>query len=233
MGDDEAPQGSKNPGGRRKLEADPRVRTALMAAASDVVRDEGVAALSVSLVLSRAQLSTRAFYRHFDSKDQLISAVFLEMARAETLRTREEMADAPNPVRAVAAWIDGRLDMAFNEEIRSDLRNISVEAQSQMFAVPDMVGPAYAEILRPLIEQLRHGSESGVFTDIDPDNEALSILGVVWSNLERHWATAGCDPNEIRDRVQRFCLRGIGVAPETITAVLHEDSQRPGMPIRV
>ena len=232
MVDGGAAEGWKNPGGRRKVEADPRVRAALLLAASDVVREEGVAALSVSVVLSRAQLSTRAFYRHFDSKDQLVSAVFLEMARAETLRTREEMGVAPDPVRAVAAWIDGRLDMAFNDEVRSDLRNISVEAQSQMFAAPDMVGPAYAEILRPLIEQLRRGSEAGVFTDIDADNEALSILGVVWSNLERHWATADCDPNEVRNRVQRFCLRGLGVAPDTIAAVLREDSQRPGMPTR-
>jgi AcrR family transcriptional regulator len=192
---------SANPGGRKKLEPDPRVRVAILSAAAEIVREEGVGALGIAQVLSRSQLSTRAFYRHFDSKDQLVSALFLEMARVEMLRLRQLMAAAPDPVRAVAAWIDGRLDLAFNDQIRSDLRKMSLEAQSQMFAAPDLVGPAYDEILRPLVEQLECGRDLGLFTAIDPDNEALSIQGVVWSNVERQWANAGCILSELRDRV--------------------------------
>ena len=213
---------STSTGGRKKLDADPRVRIAVLAAASKIVREDGVGALSIASVLSRSQLSTRAFYRHFDSKDQLVSAVFLDMARVEMLRLRREMTDAPDPVRAVAAWIDGRLDLAFNDQIRSDLRKISLEAQSQMFAAPELVGPAYSQILRPLIEQLRRGSDLGLFTEIDPDNEALSIQGVVWSSVERQWVTTCDNLLELRERVQRFCLRGLGVAPELINAVLSE-----------
>jgi AcrR family transcriptional regulator len=207
-------------GGRKKLEADPRVRIAILSAASKIVREEGVGALSVSQVLSRAQLSTRAFYRHFESKDQLVSAVFFDMALVEMLRLQKGMMDAPDPVRAVAAWIDGRLDLAFNDQIRSDLRKVSLEAQSQMFAAPELVGPAYGEILRPLIEQLRRGIDLGLFTEVDPDNDSLSIQGVVWSSVERHWATAGGDLAGLRERVQRFCLRGLGVEPDLIAAVL-------------
>ena len=91
-------------------------------------------------MLSRAELGTRAFYRHFDSKDQLVSAVFLDMARAETRRLRKRMAAAADPVDAVVAWIDGRLDLAFSDEIKSDLRQMSLEAQSQMFAAPEVIG---------------------------------------------------------------------------------------------
>ena len=103
--------------------------------------------LSIAAVLDRAQLGTRAFYRHFESKDQLVAAVFLEMARAEMRRLQKEMAAAADAVDAVAAWIDGRLDLAFDENIRSDLRRLSLEAQSQMFASPELVQPAYAEML--------------------------------------------------------------------------------------
>ena len=39
-------------------------------------------------------------------------------------------------------------------DIRSDLRRMSLEAQSQMFAAPELIQPAYAEMLEPLIEQL-------------------------------------------------------------------------------
>ena len=148
---------------RKKLAPDPGVRNALLDAASKIVREEGVRSLSVAQVLDRAQLSTRAFYRHFDSKDDLVSAVFLEMARVETRRLKRKMAAAADPTAAVVAWIDGRLDLAFNESIRSDLRQMSLEAQTQMFAAPELVGDAYGEILKPLVEQLEIGNRTGVF----------------------------------------------------------------------
>jgi AcrR family transcriptional regulator len=217
-----------NAGGRKKLEPDPAVRAAILSAASKVLREQGVGALSVAQVLDRSQLSTRAFYRHFDSKDELVSALFLDLARVEVARLSKTMAAAPDPVRAVAAWIDGRLDLAFNDRIRSDLRRVSVEAQSQMFAAPELVGPAYSEILRPLVEQLGQGVDLGLFTEISPDDEAMSIQGVVWSNIERQWSTGNGDLADLRARVQRFCLRGLGVTAQTITEILGEVP--PGRP---
>jgi AcrR family transcriptional regulator len=208
------------PVGRRKLAPDPQVRAAILSAAVEVVRKNGVRTLSLAEVLDLSNLSTRAFYRHFESKDQLVSAVFLEMARAETLRLTTRMARSADPVGAVATWIDARLDIAFNDTLRADLRRVSVEAQDQVFAAPELVVPAYREILRPLVEQLGRGRDLGVFTITDPDGEALSIHGVVWSNVERHWATSERDPAAVRERVQGFCLRGLGVSAEAITAVL-------------
>jgi AcrR family transcriptional regulator len=214
-------------GGRKKVEPDPQVRAEFVSAATEVVRSEGVQALSVAQLLSRTNLSTRAFYRHFDSKDQVLAAVFLEMARTEVSRLEQRMSGR-DPVRAMAAWIDGRLDIAFNQEIRSDLRQMSLEAQTQMFVTPELVAPAYREILRPLVEELTRGKDLGVFRDVDPDGEALSIHGVVWANVERHWATAARDPDEIRDRVHRFCLGGLGLAPKAISAALQDVPSRPG-----
>jgi len=215
-------------GGRQKLEPDPQVHGAILSAAAEVVRIDGVARLSIAQVLSRTQLSTRAFYRHFESKDQLVAAVFLEMARAEVLRLVQRMSNRSDPARAVVAWIDGRLDLAFNRQIRSDLRQMSLEAQHQMFVRPELVAPAYREILRPLAEQLARGRDLGLFDEIDPDGEALSIQGVVWANIERHWAAAHRDPREIRDRVQRFCLGGLGLTSEAISAALADEQNRLG-----
>ncbi|SPM28238.1 TetR/AcrR family transcriptional regulator [Mycobacterium terramassiliense] len=201
---------------RKKLAPDPDVRRAIVDAASKSVREQGVRGLSVATVLERARLSTRAFYRHFDSKDQLVAAVFLEMTRSEVLRLKTRMSEATDPVEAVAAWIDGRLDLAFDEEIKAELRQVSLEAQSKSFSVPDMVAPAYGAILEPLIEQLQRGLELGVFKDIIPATAAKSIHGVVWAGTQRQWATNHWDRNEVRERAVRFCLRGLGVAPRVI-----------------
>ena len=92
-----------------------------------IVREEGVRALSVAQVLGRAGLSTRAFYRHFDSKDQLVSAVFLEMARVEMLRLRSRRW-RPESIRS-ARWrrgSTGAWTWLSTTRIRSDLRQMSL-----------------------------------------------------------------------------------------------------------
>jgi AcrR family transcriptional regulator len=193
---------------RDKLGPDPTVRREILAAASIALREHGVRGLSVATVLERANLSTRAFYRHFDSKEELVAAVFLETARIEKRRLRRRMAAATSEIEAVTAWIDGRLDLAFDDSIGSDLRSLSMEAQSQS---PGLVQPAYAEMLKPLRDALQRGVQAGVFHRIDPVTDAQFIHGVVWAGINQHWATGDCDRDELRERILRFCLRGLGV----------------------
>jgi AcrR family transcriptional regulator len=204
---------------RNKLAPDPDVRCAILDAASKSLRDQGVRGLSIAAVLDHAQLSTRAFYRHFESKDELVAAVFVEMARVEMLKVRTKMAKAATPVEAVAAWIDGRLDVALDENNKSDLRHLSLEAQSQMSASPELISPAYAAMLEPLIEQLERGLEHGAFQDIVPATAADSIHGAVWAGTARQRATGDCEHSDAREPALRFCLRGLGVAPETIAEI--------------
>ncbi len=211
----------------RRLDPDPQVRKAIVAAATKLIREYGVRSLSVAQVLDRAGLGTRAFYRHFESKDELVAAVFLDMARVEARRLRKRMVTSTDPVDAVVAWIDGRLDLAFSAEVKSDLRQMSLEAQSQMFAAPELVGAAYGEILAPLVEQLERGNELSIFTDVDPAAHATSIQGVLWATVERQWATSDSDRRDVRRRILQFCLRGLGVAPESVAAVLADDTTRP------
>jgi AcrR family transcriptional regulator len=193
----------------KKLAPDPDVRRAIVAAASKSVREQGVRGLNVATVLKKARLSTRAFYRHFESKDQLVAAVFVEIIRGEVRRLREKMTSAATPVEAVAAWIDGRLDLAFDEE---------------GFFSPEMVSPSYGAILEPLIEQLQRGLELGVFKDIVPVTAAKSIHGVVWALMQQQWAINHWDREGVRECALHFCLRGLGVAKETIEQVTAGDA---------
>ncbi|HKI41132.1 MAG TPA: TetR/AcrR family transcriptional regulator [Mycobacterium sp.] len=204
---------------RDKQDPDPTVRREILSGASKTLREQGVRGVNIAAILERTGLGTRAFYRHFASKDELVAAVFLEMARVEERRLRRRMASATTEIDAVAAWIDGRLDLAFDANIRSDLRRVSLEAQSQMFASPNLVQPAYAELLKPLSEVLQRGLQHGVFHDIDPVTDAQVVHAVVWAGIERQWRTADCDRDDIRRRALRFCLRGLGVTTDAIAQV--------------
>ncbi|OBK15327.1 TetR/AcrR family transcriptional regulator [Mycobacterium asiaticum] len=196
---------------RDKLAPDPTIRRRILDAASVTLREEGVSGFGIAAVLARAGLSTRAFYRHFDSKDALVAEVFREAARVETRRLRRRMASAATEVDAVVAWVDARLDLAFDDTVRSGLRWLSQEAQSQTLAAPNLIQPAYAEMLSPLSEVLERGMQRGVFHGIDPDTDARFIHGVVWAGIDRHWTTGACDRVEIRGHILRFCLRALGV----------------------
>jgi AcrR family transcriptional regulator len=208
---------------RDKLSPDPAVRSEILAAASTTLRELGVRGFNVAAVLDRANLSTRAFYRHFDSKDDLVAAVFLESARAEKRRLQRRMNSAATDIEAVAAWIDARLDLAFDDNIRSDLRRLSLEAQSQTFASPNLIQPAYAEMLKPLSQALARGLQRKVFHRIDPAADAQFIHGVVWSGIDREWEAGDSDRNDLRQRVVRFCLRGLGVPAEVIEQICAEN----------
>ncbi|MGO9226581.1 TetR/AcrR family transcriptional regulator [Mycobacterium sp.] len=204
---------------RDKQDPDPTVRREILSGASKTLREQGVRGVSIAAILERTGLGTRAFYRHFASKDELVAAVFLDMARVEERRLRRRMASATTEIDAVAAWVDGRLDLAFDANIRSDLRRVSLEAQSQMFSSPNLVQPAYAELLKPLSEVLQRGLQHGVFHDIDPVTDAQVVHAVVWAGIERQWRTADCDRDDVRRRALRFCLRGLGVTADAIAQV--------------
>ena len=65
---------------------------------------------------------------------------------------------------------------------------MSLEAQTQMFAAPEhWSGDAYGEILKPLSNSSRAESTLGLFPDIDPMADALSIHGAIWASVERQW----------------------------------------------
>ncbi len=208
--------------GRPKLEPDPRIQEAILEAALAIAREDGLGALCVAQVLARTQLSTRAFYRHFDSKEKLVTAMFLETARVEMERLIADMADQ-GPVGAVTAWIEGRLDLAFDHQSAS--RDLTLEAYSHIFASPELFSPAFSAILRPLIEQIDRGTRLGLFADGDPVEEAMSIHGVVWTNVVGQWAKGDSDPIVVRKRALRFCLRGLGVADDVSAAYIHDKNR--------
>ncbi len=186
--------------------------------------------MTIAAVLERAELGTRIFYRNFASKDDLVEAVFVDMARVETDRLRRRMRAAANPVHAVALWIAGRLDLAFDDSIRSDLRFVSREAQSQSSTAPQLIGGAFREMLAPLLEQLDEGRRAGLLTDTDPVLAAQLIHGALWGCTEYHWSTGLRDEQAAQRRVLAFCLEGLGAPEALVGSAIDAVTMATGVP---
>ncbi len=166
--------------------------------------------MTVREVLARANLGTRAFYRHFASKDQLVLAVFTQAAAREADRLARRMAAATDPVSAVVAWIDGRLDLAFDRRVSANLQDLSMQAQLRRRETPAELELAYDLMLAPLVAQLEAGRRGGLLPGVDPGPDARSIHDVVWGVVQRQWSGFPLRRRETRDRVIRFCLQAIG-----------------------
>ena len=89
----------------RRFESEDELRL-LLDAALVVMERNGYADAAVADILREANLSTRSFYRHFESKDQLLCALCRREAEGALLRLEAKVGAAGNPQAALDAWID-------------------------------------------------------------------------------------------------------------------------------
>src|SRR5258708_6405150 len=71
-----------------------------------VLRRSGYERATLDEVLTEAGLSTRAFYRHYSSKDELLLALYQLEVEAVSARLAGVVAAAEGPIDAVTAWVD-------------------------------------------------------------------------------------------------------------------------------
>jgi AcrR family transcriptional regulator len=195
----------------RRFESEDELRI-LLDAALVVMERNGYADAAVADILREADLSTRSFYRHFESKDQLLCALFRREADAAAARLRDKVDAAGTPREALDAWIDEILSFGHHR--------VKAARVSVLGSPGAMKADGYGEEMRyasriltaPLEELLRRGAADGSLPLADPPADAPLIQSVVW-------AAAGLNP--ARDKpssrakaarqVRSFCERALGV----------------------
>ncbi len=188
-----------------------------------LVRKNG-SGFTLNEVLEESGLGTRAFYRHFGSKDELALAVFAEEAEREAKRLRSRMKEASNPIEGVVAWIDVRLEPGFDQRLAASQRPLTEEAVRASRRFPRQLEPAFNRTLEPLIDQLTRGRTAGVFVGIDPVADAKAIHHVVSGVVEQRWSGFPLRRRETRGNVLRFCLGALGVDQSLIIELLTESA---------
>ena len=200
------------PGRRRRHRPDDEL-TLILDGALAVMRRNGYAAASVADILDEAGLSTRAFYRHFDSKDALLRAMYRRDADAVADELRAATEAAPDPVTALEAWLDGFLALFFDPR-RAERAAIMVsEGTRRAAGYHEEEERAVAAIVAPLIEVLRAGSVSGALRSEAPIRDGYAIYAVAASaSGSRRTVEAGrFDRRAARDHVARFCWPALGL----------------------
>ena len=171
--------------------------------------------IPVAAILQRAGVSTRAFYRHFESKDEL----FLAMLRQEgdALADRlDRIVDKPGaPVDQLKEWIRQMFGWMHDAELRMHLTVIDSDEVRAAKGYRETRERAHADRERSLVEILRRGRTDGTFPLADPERDAIAISAVIG----REMANQSLDDEQ---RLQRsldwmleFALRALGAEGTT------------------
>ena len=140
--------------------------------------------LSVGDVLTEAGLSTRAFYRHFDSKEALLETLMLREAVSVGRSLEQVVAQAPDPVAAVEAWLDRFLDVFYEPRRAARAALLSSAAFRVSRPSAEMMSEMRRMSCAPLIEALRAGHAAGVLYSPTPEADGYSIYNFVNASRE-------------------------------------------------
>jgi AcrR family transcriptional regulator len=155
----------------------------IVRAAYELIQRDGSRETSVHDVLHASGLSTRAFYRHFRSKDELV----LEMYRVDCDRVNTTLtaavASAPDPLAALEVWIDQNLAVVYDARRLRHAIVLSSAEVSSADGFTEVKNAGLAAQRAPLVELLRDGHERGVFPHADPETDALAIQAVVGAHM--------------------------------------------------
>jgi AcrR family transcriptional regulator len=194
----------------RRFEADAELRI-LLDAALVVMQRNGYADAAVSDILHEADLSTRSFYRHFESKDQLLCALFRRDAEAAAARLNAKVDATGNPRDALDAWIDEILSFGHHAAKASRVMVLGSPAAMKAEGYLEEMQHAAKLLMAPLEDLLVRGADDGSFSLADPAADAPLVQSVVW-------AAAGLNPSQERTaraaasrQVHSFCERALGV----------------------
>jgi AcrR family transcriptional regulator len=179
-----------------------------------VLRRTGAQRLTVAEVLAEAKRSTRAFYRHFSSKDELLLVIYENESRVRIGDLRAQVDAAADARAALEAWVDATLALAFDPPRARRTKVLAGEGSRLQAEHPEEFGAIAAAQLQPLVETLARGRADGSFPHTEPERDARTVHAIVWGLVEAELrGTGSMTLDEARAQALRFCLPGLGSRP--------------------
>jgi AcrR family transcriptional regulator len=189
-------------------------RDCIIDAAYSCLSEPHSGAIGVAAILQRAGVSTRAFYRHFESKDELFLAMLREETDALSARLDRICAEAADgPIDQLRAWIAGMFGLIHDDETRMHFTVIDSDEVRAAKGYRETREKAHADRERSLVRILRHGREDGAFPLTKPEDDAVAISAVVSRVMLSQHYQDGDGMTRAQNRILDFALRALGATP--------------------
>jgi AcrR family transcriptional regulator len=198
---------TRSPGRPRRFDPDTE-RRLIVDAATKLLGENDYEAVSVGAILDESGLSTRSFYRHFNSKDELLIAMYRQNAvqAADLLAVRT--ASAPGPRAGLEVWVDEILSFRYDARNARQVAIFSAPSARRAVGYADAERAAVELLIAPLIDVLEAGLDDGTFALTVPERDARSIHALVWDVMR--WGPRVISRAEAVQHVLRFAAPGLG-----------------------
>ena len=153
-------------------------------------------------------MSTRAFYRHFESKDELFLAMLREETDALAARLDRICGEAAGgPVDQLRAWISGMFGLIHDDQTRLHFTVIDSDEVRAAKGYRETREKAHADRERSLVGILRRGRDDGTFPLADPEEDAIAISALISRvMISQHYDGRGRCCSAAQNRVLDFAL---------------------------
>ena len=205
--DDDAPRR-----GRPRRFSSHTEREILLDAAVRVMSEKGYDGTSVNDVLEDAGLSTRAFYRQFASKHELLMALIQRERDRVAHHLQMAAKNANGPLAAIEAWIDAFLDLLYNPEIAPTTAIFTAPSVLASYTLASSLPEMQRMFCPPLIKALRAGHRTGVLESVRPEADAYCIHALVHAALDVHHRPLPKRAT-VKAQVLRFVWPALGIRP--------------------
>jgi AcrR family transcriptional regulator len=183
----------------------------LFEATLTVMQRNGDSDVAVADILAEAGMSTRSFYRHFQSKDQLLCALYRHEAEQVAERLTARVSAAASPLAALDSWIEEIMSLGYHRRKAARVAVLGSPGAMRAEGYADESKRAMKLLIAPLRAVLADGLRDGTFPLADPASDAPLVQSVAWT-------AAGLNPlrepaatrAEAFRAVQSFCRRALG-----------------------
>lgn len=191
-----------------------RERASIIDAAYRCLSEPHTTPVPMTAILRAAGVSSRAFYRHFGSKDDLFLALLqqeCDLVAARLNRIAERAVGTA--ANQLAAWIGEMFDVMVEPELRIHLMVIDSEEVRAAKGYRETRERSHADREHSLVEILHRGQRDGSFPSADPHSDAVAISAIVSRAMNSH------PPDDVQSlklaqaRVLDFAMRAVGAVP--------------------
>jgi AcrR family transcriptional regulator len=181
-----------------------------VAAAMELLHDQGGIEFTVQEVVERSRMSIRTFYNFFASKEDLLVAVHETiLANVVVPHLRERCASESDPVQAIRAYIDGCFELTENPGPAS--RAVTSYHYRLVETRPDDLQRASRPQLALVLELVEAAVDAGRLRNLDPAKTAQLVHDTVLAAIHGRILWPDHRVPVTADDLWEFCAWGLGV----------------------
>jgi AcrR family transcriptional regulator len=185
-----------------------------VAAAMELLHDQGGIDFTVQEVVERSRMSIRTFYNFFESKEDLLVAVHETiLANIVVPHLRDRCARESDPVRAIRAYIDGCFELTENPRPAS--RAVTSYHYRLVETRPDDLQRAAQPQLDLVLELVEAAADAGRLRTLDPKKTAQLVHDTVLAAIHGRILWPDHRVPVTADDLWEYCAWGLGVEVPT------------------